>query len=290
MSKSATKSGIAKPSWLKVRACGSKRYLELQSLLRKYSLHTVCQEANCPNRSECFSSGTATFLILGPNCTRNCTFCNVTHGEVHPVDENEPVNLACAVDVLGLSHVVITSVTRDDLPDGGAGQFVKVIRAIRRTNEHITIEILTPDFMGCRKDVEMVLEAQPDVFNHNIETVPRLYSKVRPDADYERSLQILKIASKTGKIAVKSGIMVGLGEAMSELRIVLKDLYSAGVEYLTIGQYLAPSENHHPIAKYYHPSDFVVLADMARRCGIRSVLAAPLVRSSYRAKELYRSQ
>jgi lipoic acid synthetase len=186
--------------------------------------------------------------------------------------------------------VVITSVTRDDLRDGGAGQFARVIRAIRETNERITIEILTPDFMGRGENVETVLEAGPDVFNHNIETVPGLYSEVRPGADYGRSLRILEIASMIGKVAVKSGIMVGLGETVSELGTVFKDLRSAGVEYLTIGQYLAPSENHHPIRRYYHPSDFEALAAMARQFGIRSVFAAPLVRSSYRAGELFRSK
>ena len=279
-----------KPPWLKVRAGGNKKYLEVQSLLRQYNLHTVCQEANCPNRGECFSAGTATFLIMGPNCTRHCTFCNVTPGTICPIDQDEPDNVARAVDILGLNHAVITSVTRDDLTDGGAMHFARVIEAIRELSRKITIEVLTPDFKGNREDIKTVLEARPDVFNHNIETVPQLYDEVRPQADYRRSLGVLEFASARGTSAVKSGVMVGLGETLPELYRTFEDLASAGVEYLTIGQYLAPSGKHHPVIKYYHPREFESLAASAAGCGIKSIFSAPLVRSSYHAAEQFRRQ
>jgi lipoic acid synthetase len=279
------KSGGVKPSWLRVRACGDGKYLEVRSLLRKYRLHTVCQEANCPNRAECFSLGTATFMIMGRYCTRNCTFCNVRHGRPDPLDGEEPGRVARAVALLDLKHAVITSVTRDDLPDGGAGQFAAVIEGIRALGGHVSIEVLTPDFRGCKRDVDTVLEARPDVFNHNVETVPALYTEVRPGADYARSLKVLENASKAGGSIVKSGIMVGLGETERELRLVFRDLRGAGVELLTIGQYLAPSKNHHPVVEYYHPSRFTDLAALAADLGFRHVCSAPLVRSSYHAGE-----
>ncbi len=278
-----------KPSWLKVKACGNRKYLEVQTLLKEYNLHTVCQEANCPNRGECFSAGTATFLLMGPNCTRSCTFCNVTHGNIRPPDSNEPAHIARAVDLLDLRHAVITSVTRDDLPDGGAGQFAAVIKAIRELGKSITIEVLTPDFMGRRRDVLTVLDARPDVFNHNVETVPRLYPEVRPQADFNRSLEVLRTASESDGIAVKSGLMVGLGETKGELADVFGRLRSVGVQYLTIGQYLAPSRFHHPVIKYYHPSEFNELEAAARKAGIEHVFSAPLVRSSYHAMKQFRS-
>lgn len=281
---------LEKPPWLKVRACGSGKYLELQALLKEHHLHTVCQEANCPNRGECFSLGTATFLIMGPNCTRNCTFCNVTHGKCSPLDHTEPKHIARAVALLGLQHAVITSVTRDDLTDGGAGHFVRVIEAVRALPREITIEVLTPDFKGAEKDILTVLRAGPDVFNHNVETVPRLYKAVRPQADFERSLKVLKMARDYRHATVKSGLMVGLGETADELREVFIALKEAGVKMLTIGQYLAPSPRHHPVVRYYPPDAFTALAEEARRCGIASVFAAPLVRSSYQAGRQYRSQ
>jgi len=286
MSKKTNK--IRKPGWLKVKTCGDKRYLETMSLIRNNRLETVCQQANCPNRGECFSSGTATFLILGNICTRNCSFCNITTGRPRPVDDDEPNRVAGAVKILDLEHAVITSVTRDDLPDGGAEQFVRVIDSIRRLNNKVTIEVLTPDFRGSRENILKVLKAEPDVYNHNIETVPRLYPAVRPAADYRQSLRLLKLISN-GKTAVKSGIMVGLGETVDELNSVFVDMNEAGVEYLTIGQYLAPSQKHHPIIKYYEPSEFDNLAESARQAGIRSVFSAPLVRSSYHAKEIFHS-
>jgi lipoic acid synthetase len=279
-----------RPPWLKVRACGNARYLEVRSILRKHHLHTVCEEANCPNRGECFSSGTATFLIMGPNCTRNCTFCNVAHGRIQPLDPEEPEHVARAVDLMRLNYAVITSVTRDDLPDGGANHFARVVQAIHDLDEDIKVEVLTPDFKGRPEDVETVLEARPDVFNHNVETVPRLYGQVRPQADYRRSLKVLRIAADRGVAVVKSGLIVGVGETVGEIIQVFKDLKSAGVECLTIGQYLAPSGKHHAIRKYYTPTEFDSLAGRARECGIKSIFSAPLVRSSYHARELYRGK
>ena len=284
--KSPSKS-LSRPPWLRVKAAGDKRYLEVRSLLREHNLHTVCQEANCPNRGECFSSGTATFLILGPNCTRNCRFCNIINGHVSPLDSNEPENIARMVDILGLKHAVVTSVTRDDLPDGGAGQFAGVIRAIRALCRNVTIEILTPDFRGHSESIETVLDAEPDIFNHNVETVPRLYKAVRPEADYQLSLQVLKMAAGTKKVTTKSGLMVGLGETLPELYQVFADMNSVGVDYLTIGQYLPPSRKHYPVVRYYHPSEFDELAEQARKLGVKSVFSAPLVRSSYHAGERY---
>jgi len=279
---------IGKPDWLKVRACGDKQYLETLSLIKKNRLETVCQQANCPNRAECFSSGTATFLILGNICTRSCRFCNIETGKPKPVDTDEPNRVANAVKIMNLKHAVVTSVNRDELPDGGSTQFVKVIEAIRELKRNITIEVLTPDFRGVEKNILAVLDAEPEVYNHNIETVPRLYRSVRPAANYIQSLGLLKMISG-GKVAVKSGVMVGLGETVNELKNVFADMSAHGVEYLTIGQYLAPSPDHHPVIKYYEPAEFDDLADAARRAGIRSVFSGPLVRSSYHAKETYRS-
>jgi lipoyl synthase len=278
---------LTRPEWLRVKAPGDKRYLEVRALLQKHHLHTVCQEANCPNRGECFSSGTATFLILGPNCTRNCRFCNITNGPVSPPDNSELDNVARTVELLGLKHAVITSVTRDDLPDGGAAQFAGVIRAIQGLGKKVTIEVLTPDFKGSIDSITTVLEAGPDVFNHNVETVPRLYQAVRPEADYDMSLGVLKTAADTQKVMTKSGLMVGLGETEEELVQVFADLSEAGVDFLTIGQYLPPSRGHYPVVKYYHPSEFKSLAEQAKGAGIGSVFSAPLVRSSYHAGEHY---
>ncbi len=276
---------ISKPDWLKVRICGDKRYLEVQSLINKYNLHTVCHEANCPNRGECFSSGTATFLIMGPTCSRNCAFCNISSGALASLDDEEPGNVAQAVKILGLNYAVVTSVTRDDLPDGGAGHFARVIRAIRALGENVKIEVLTPDFKGDTAALKTVFDAAPDVFNHNIETVPRLYPEVRPAADYRRSLDVLRRAADYGGMGVKSGLMVGLGERENEFPEVFRDMVSAGVNYLTIGQYLAPSKKHHPVIKYYYPSEFDNLRHIAEDAGIAHVFSAPLVRSSYHAAE-----
>ncbi|UCD16380.1 MAG: lipoyl synthase [Candidatus Zixiibacteriota bacterium] len=277
----------SRPEWLKVRVCGSPEYLEVQSLLKQHDLHTVCQEANCPNRAECFSKGTATFLIMGPNCTRNCRFCNVAHGATAEPDAAEPAHIARTVALLGIKHAVITSVTRDDLPDGGAGHFVRVVKAIRGLERGVTVEVLTPDFQGDPEALRKVLAVAPEVFNHNVETVPRLYPKVRPAANYRRSLKILGMAADHGDLLVKSGIMVGLGESAEELRLVFRDLKVSGVTLLTVGQYLPPSARHYPVARYYHPDEFNLLARQAREAGIPRVLAGPLVRSSYHAEEQY---
>jgi lipoic acid synthetase len=224
---------------------------------------------------------------MGPNCSRNCRFCNVTCGPLTPLDKNEPANVARAVEILKLKYVVITSVTRDDLPDGGAGHFANVIAAVRAVGAKIKIEVLTPDFQGDNGALATVFVARPDIFNHNVETVPRLYPDVRPSANYRRSLDVLRAAADFGGLTVKSGLMVGLGETIEELTAVFHDLRRAGVEMLTIGQYLAPSKNHYPIQKYYSPAKFAQLAEAARQSGIKSVFSAPLVRSSYHADEQY---
>ncbi len=279
-----------KPDWLKVRAGGGKRFHEVEALLKEYHLDTVCREANCPNRGECYSQGTATFLIMGPHCARNCRFCNVTHGPPQPLDLEEPSNIARAVSILGLRHAVITSVTRDDLADGGAAHFAEVIKSIRALKRDVTVEVLTPDFKGDLEALEIVLAQRPDVFNHNVETVPRLYRQVRPLADYSRSLTILKAASGREGILVKSGIMLGLGEDEKELQELFIDLRQQGVQLLTIGQYLAPSRNHIPVARYYSPAEFGNIAALARHSGIKEVFAGPLVRSSYHAAEQFYAQ
>ena len=286
---SKTINTISKPDWLKVKAFGGKKYLEVMSLIKENNLHTVCQEANCPNRGECFTSGTATFLIMGPNCTRNCRFCDIATGKTTPLDPTEPLRVARAVKLMKLEHAVITSVNRDDLPDGGAIQFVRVIRTLRRQDNKLTIEVLTPDFRGNEEAILAVLDASPDVYNHNVETVPRLYRTVRPAAKYEQSLRLLELISGQ-HVSVKSGLMVGLGETVTELEQVFKDMRQVGVEFLTIGQYLSPSKKHHPVIKYYSPSEFDQLADSARRCGIENVYSGPLVRSSYHAGEKFLSK
>ncbi len=283
------KNETQKPDWLKVKVRLDGHYLVVQSLLKKHNLHTVCQEANCPNRGECFSSGTATFLIMGPNCTRRCRFCNVAGGAVGQLDREEPQRVAKTVKIMKLKHAVVTSVTRDDLPDGGAGHFAEVIRAIRARCPGTTIEVLTPDFKGALPALNAVFAERPEVFNHNLETVKRLYPEVRPQAFYDRSLAVLAAARAYGDIVVKSGLMVGLGETVEELADAFDDLAHAGVESLTIGQYLAPSKNHHPVVKYYHPDEFSSLAVVATKAGIRQVFAGPLVRSSYHAGEQFRA-
>ncbi len=289
MSENKESVGVRKPDWLKVKAGFSRQYLDVQALLKQHDLHTVCQEANCPNRGECFSSGTATFLIMGPNCTRNCRFCNVTSGAIRKLDPEEPSRVAEAVKIMNLKHAVVTSVTRDDLPDGGAGHFAEVIRAVRAASPGTTIEVLTPDFQGSREALNTVFAESPEVFNHNVETVKRLYPDVRPQAVYERSLAVLDSARTFGGMMVKSGLMVGLGETEDELVTTFEDLKRAGVESLTIGQYLAPSKRHYPIQKYYRPDEFSALAEKAELAGIRHVFAGPLVRSSYNAAEQFRS-
>jgi len=276
-----------RPPWLKVTAFGGERYHKIRRQLRGLTLHTVCEEANCPNRGECFNSGTATFLLMGPICSRDCRFCNITGGRPAPLDPDEPIHIAQLAAELKLSHVVITSVTRDDLPDEGAGQFRRTVLAVRDLLPEATVEVLTPDFNGRAELIEQVLASGPTVFNHNVETAPRLYPMVRPQADFRRSLSVLAYAAQNHpEIQVKSGLMVGLGEEKAELDEVFTALKNAGVKMLTIGQYLPPTRRHYPLVRYYTPEEFSELRTMAQRRGIPIVVSGPLVRSSYRAADL----
>ncbi|MCX7711501.1 MAG: lipoyl synthase [Clostridia bacterium] len=275
-----------KPDWLRVRVPAKGSFDEVEKLLSKLSLHTVCEEASCPNMCECFSRKTATFMILGKVCTRNCTFCNVTKGSTETLDETEPYHVAQAVKELGLKHVVITSVTRDDLPDGGAGQFAAVIKEIRKVSKKVVIEVLIPDFGGDLDSLRIVMNAKPEIINHNIETVPRLYPEVRPMAVYRRSLDLIKrIKTIDSSIYTKSGMMVGLGESEKEVAEVFADLRNAGCDLLTVGQYLAPSKKHHPVIEYIHPDQFAKYKKIAEDLGFKHVSSAPLVRSSYLADQ-----
>ncbi|MGB2695570.1 MAG: lipoyl synthase [Dehalococcoidia bacterium] len=275
----------AKPPWLKVRFPAGDRYQRIKGLLRQNELHTVCEEAHCPNIGECFNNGTATFMILGDICTRACGFCAVTTGRPHPgVDRLEPYRLAKAVRTLGLDYVVITSVNRDDEPDGGASIFAGCIRAIRRDNANCRVEVLIPDFMGNWDALTTVVEARPFVLNHNVETAPRLYGRVRPKARYERSLELLRRSKELdASLLTKSGMMVGLGEAPEEIFAVMTDLRAAGVDIVTIGQYLRPSARHLRVERYYPPDEFAPFVEKGRELGFRHVEAGPLVRSSYHA-------
>ncbi len=275
-----------KPPWLKVRAPGSAGYLRLKALVRELGLHTVCEEAHCPNIGECWHHGTATFMILGDICTRACAYCNVAHGRPRPVDPNEPVRVAEAVRALGLEYVVVTSVDRDDLPDGGASIFAATIRETRRHAPNCRIEVLIPDFRGNWDALATVLAARPDVLNHNIETVARLYRTARPGGRYERALELLARAHRDAPdIPTKSGLIVGLGETWEELVATIADLRRVGCAILTIGQYLRPSPVHLPVARYYHPDEFAALKAYALDLGFGHVEAGPLVRSSYHAHE-----
>jgi lipoic acid synthetase len=275
---------VKKPDWLKVKLSADATNSEVQKILNNLSLNTVCKEANCPNKMECFHRRTATFMILGKVCTRNCTFCNVTKGVTELVDPNEPENIAKAVGELKLKHVVVTSVTRDDLPDGGAQHFADVITAIRNATPDVTIEVLIPDFRGSSDALDKVIQAQPHVINHNVETVPSLYSAVRPMAIYERSLELLKeVKEKAPKILTKSGIMLGLGEKEEDVLKVLEDLRKIDCNLLTIGQYIAPSKLHHPVIEYIHPDVFEKYRLIAMEAGFSHVASSPLVRSSYHA-------
>ncbi|PWB69057.1 lipoyl synthase [candidate division GN15 bacterium] len=272
-----------KPPWLKVKSFGGTEFNRVSGLLNDLRLNTVCQEANCPNRGECFTRGTAVFLLMGPSCTRNCSFCNVHSGRPSPIDSEEPRRVAEACRRMNLRHVVITSVTRDDLVDGGAAHFAETVLAVRAALSKATIEVLTPDFRGSTESLRVVMAAKPDVFNHNVETVPRLYQQVRPGADYRRSLELLRSASAFDRVLIKSGLMVGLGETVAELKQVFRDLAESRVSLLTIGQYLAPSSAHFPIARYVLPEEFEEYRDLAQAAGIGSVFSGPLVRSSYLA-------
>lgn len=272
------------PQWLRVRFPGGQEYLRVQNLLRDAALHTVCEEAHCPNIGECFGSGTATFLILGDICTRNCRFCAVKHGRPLPADPEEPERLAQVVKTLGLRHAVVTSVTRDDLADGGAWIFAQTIIKIKEYCPDCRVEVLIPDFRGSQEALQAVMRACPDILNHNLETVPRLYPQVRPQADYRRSLLVLDGARKmNGRVLTKSGIMVGLGERWEEIVEVMTDLRSVDCGILTIGQYLRPSAEHLPITKFYTPEEFAELELEGKRLGFKFVESGPLVRSSYHA-------
>ena len=275
-----------KPNWIKSKIINSKEFFITKSLINKSNLVTVCQEANCPNITECWSKKHATFMIMGETCTRACAFCDVSTGKPQPLDPFEPYKISNAVQKLNLNHVVITSVDRDDLSDGGSKHFHDVILATKKLNPKTSIEVLTPDFLRKGDAYKKVIEANPDVFNHNIETVPSLYRKVRPGARYFASLELLKNAKEINKnIFTKSGIMVGLGEKKDEIYQVMDDLISAKVDFLTIGQYLQPSSRHHPLEKYYTPEEFKEFGEIAKSKGFLLVSSTPLTRSSYHADE-----
>ena len=275
-----------KPEWLKVRAPGSEKYLHLKELMRGLQLHTVCEEARCPNIGECWHQGTATFMILGDVCTRACAYCAVTHGRPHGLDTHEPQRVADAVRAMDLQHAVITSVDRDDLEDGGAEMFAETIRLIREHVPRCRIEVLIPDFQGVAAPLNTVLAAAPDILNHNIETVPRLYRMARSGGRYPRSLELLDRARRARpEIPTKTGLMVGLGENTDEIVSVLADLRAVRVSILTIGQYLRPTPTHAPMVRYYHPDEFADLKRIALAKGFAHVEAGPLVRSSYHAHE-----
>ncbi len=278
-----------KPSWIKSKLINSKEFFKTKSLINKSKLVTVCQEANCPNITECWSKKHATFMIMGDTCTRACSFCDVSTGKPQPLDPFEPYKISNAVKKLNLNHVVITSVDRDDLPDGGSNHFHDVILATKKINPNTSIEVLTPDFLRKGEAYKKVIEANPDVFNHNIETVPGLYKQIRPGARYFASLELLKKSKEMNKnIFTKSGIMVGLGEKKDEIIQVMDDLISANVDFLTIGQYLQPSSKHHPLERYYHPDEFKELGEIAKSKGFLLVSSTPLTRSSYHADEDFR--
>jgi len=275
-----------KPDWIRVKAPVSKEYHETRKIIRENNLHTVCEEAGCPNIGECWAKKHATMMIMGDTCTRACTFCNVATGKPEPLDVFEPKRVADAVAQLGLRHVVITSVDRDDLPDGGAAHFAQVIRAIRHATPQTSIEVLTPDFLRKDRAVETVVEAQPDVFNHNVETVPRLYVPVRPGSRYYASLRLLdRVKEMDPEMFTKSGMMVGLGETNDEVLQVMDDLRSARVDFLTVGQYLQPSAKHHPVERFVPPDEFQTLEKRAYNKGFLMVSASPMTRSSYHADE-----
>ena len=279
-----------KPSWLRMKRQGGADYNDVKRLLRSSSLNTVCESANCPNRGECFNSRTATFMLLGETCTRHCTFCNIPGGRVAPVDADEPRRVAEAVKELALKFAVVTSVNRDDLPDGGAAHFASTIRQIRRLNPGCGVEVLIPDFCGDPLALETVLLAAPEVLNHNLETVPRLYGAMRPQADYQRSLLVLRRArqfadSRELPIKVKTGIMVGVGETLDEVVELMRDAWEAGTQILTVGQYLQPTARHHQVVRYVEPDEFDEIARIGRNLGLEWVESGPMVRSSYHARE-----
>ncbi len=278
------------PDWIKVRAPASPEFFRTRAILGGLKLHTVCQEACCPNIGECFSHRTATFMLMGDVCTRNCPYCAVSHGKVRPLDPDEPRRIAEAAGKLGLRHVVVTSVNRDDLPDGGAGHFAATARAIKEALPEARVEVLVPDFQGSLECVDTVIESPIDIYNHNIETVPSLYHKARPGGRYERSLEVLRHAKQRSRAAgrailTKAGVMLGLGEEIAELLGVMRDLRSIECDILTLGQYLRPSKDHLPVERYVTPEEFAELRREGLAMGFRHVESGPLVRSSYHAWE-----
>lgn len=276
-----------KPDWIRAKAPVGAEVTRLKKILREQKLHTVCEEASCPNLGECFGNGTATFMIMGDICTRRCPFCDVGHGRPNPLDEHEPLHMAQTIKAMGLRYVVITSVDRDDLKDGGAAHFVSCIQEARKLSPELEIEILVPDFRG-RMDVAIAImnDAPPDVFNHNLETVPRLYKQARPGSDYQHSLNLIKnFKAAHRNVPTKSGLMVGLGESNEEILDVMRDLRAHDCDMLTIGQYLQPSVHHHPVERFVHPDDFKMFEEEGYKMGFTHVASGPMVRSSYHADQ-----
>lgn len=292
-SKDKTSLRLRLPEWLKKDVLLNDNSRKVHALIQEFNLNTVCQSARCPNRNECFSGGTATFMINGNTCTRGCTFCSVPKGKpVGAIQESllreEPGNIANAAKVLRLNHIVITSVNRDDLPDQGSVQFAKTILAIRKEIKNATIEVLTPDFRGDKKCIQTVIDTPPDIYNHNLETIPRLYKEVRPGAIYKRSLELIKFVKESNQaIITKSGIMLGLGEEQGEIIQVMKDLFNYKCDYLTLGQYMQPTRDSYPVYRYLSPDEFDNFKKIGLDIGFKKVFSGPLVRSSYHAKELH---
>lgn len=281
---------VPKPPWLKKRIPLGSDIRKVSALLERARLHTVCQEAHCPNLPECFSKRTATFMIMGNVCTRNCRFCAVSFGTPASLDEDEPQSVASTAEQLGLRYVVITSVTRDDLEDGGAQHFAKTVQAIKGRGPKTLVELLLPDFQGKHSSLDIILFTPPDVLNHNVETVPRLYPQVRPQAGYRRSLDLLKgVHARSPSMLTKSGLMLGLGEREPEVTQVMQDLLDVGCRLLTLGQYLQPSRQHHPVIRYPHPEEFEAYKALGEKMGFLEVASGPFVRSSFRAAEMYRN-
>ena len=274
------------PDYLKRPIIDTDKTRTVRRILKTKCLNTVCENARCPNKNECYTKNTATFLIMGNNCTRNCRYCNITCSRPEPLDLNEPFHVAEAVKDLGLKYAVITSVTRDDLPDGGAGHFANCIYEIRKISPDVKIEILTPDFKGNKDSLNTILKAHPNVFNHNIETVRKVFKTARPQGDYDCSLEVLKYIKDNSDIITKSGLMIGLGETFEDIEETLLDLKNVGCDILTVGQYIQPSKEHLEVSKYYTPDEYEKLKQLAEKIGIKHYQIGPLVRSSYRASEL----
>lgn len=278
------------PDYLKRGIIDTEKTKTVRHILKNNCLNTVCEAARCPNKSECYAKNTATFLIMGNSCTRNCRFCNISCSKPEALNENEPQKVADAVQKLGLNYVVITSVTRDDLPDGGAEHFANVIKEIRKLTPNVKIEVLTPDFKGVNSSIDTVIKANPNVFNHNIETVPTLYKIARPQANYQRSLSFLEYIKDNSNILTKTGLMVGLGETKEELIQVFEDLVRIKCDIVTIGQYIAPTKEHLEVKKYYEPNEYDELSTIAKKIGIKHTFFSPLTRSSYKAYEVFEQE